>query len=286
MIALDLYSGIGGASLGLKAAGFQIGFACDTDKRANRVYTKNIGIEVAKQRVASLNPSKIPHPELVFASINKKSEVPVLSDFIGQIHPRVIIFEFPTRMIDRTVKKIRKEINFEGYMCWCRIINMADFGFAQKRKILYIVGRRPDVNIFIPFPFPKSNIRHGVSSILETNPSPHLLISKKRLETIEKYNTTWSSKGFRYRTKIYTGDDITPTFPKAYHKDYRGILVDSGTGPRKLSALESQRLSGFPETFDFAGLPDKHKYRLLAQSSPPSIIEALARNIVQWANCS
>ena len=75
-----------------------------------------------------------------------------------------------------------------------------------------------------------------------------------------------------------------PALPVKYFRDYRNILVDSGTGPRRLSAIECKRLMGFPDGFEMK-TSDMQKYRMLAIASCPPIVEAIAKQAAAWTRC-
>ena len=282
MRILDLYCGIGGGSLGLRNAGFEPAFACDLDPDARLVYAYNFMSRDLRGDINALDAKSITHPEVIFAAPNSKDLAPALR-LINEIKPRAIVFEFPARMIDRSKLKKKREIELGEYRCWHETLNTNDFGLAQKRKLLYIVGFRKDIKpAFNGFPFPDAtDSSKTLASIFDQNPSSELFVDEERLKLIKGKNAKNREAGVGWRTQIYGGDHIAPSLPIAYHKDYRSILVDSGTGPRRLSVLECKRLMGFSDDFKMP-VSDTTAYRLLAQASCPPVVEAVAKELKVW----
>ena len=274
MLAVDLYSGIGGATIGMKVAGFEVCYACESDPAAADIYDKNL-FPCDRKKVQDIAPNKVPHVDLVFVSPPSNAELPAIIGFVDKTNPRVIVLEFPVRLINQEMVRNRAEMTFGNYRCWCGVLNASDFGLAQRKRIAYIVGRRSDVIATSDeFKFPKGEKKAGVASILETTPDAKLLASPERLARIQQTNERNLKGGTGFQTKVYTGDELVPALPVKYYKDYRNILVSSGTGPRRLSSIECKRLMGFPDKFEMK-TSDMQKYRLLA----------IAKQAAAWARC-
>jgi DNA (cytosine-5)-methyltransferase 1 len=280
MNTIDLYSGIGGASEGFRQAGYKPAFACDSDPDARLVFANNFFVNIIND-ITIIDTKDVPHPEIMFASPPVQN-MSILVKLMTAIQPRVILFEYPTRMVDMEKIAARPQLEIAGYKCWHTTLNSADYGLPQKRKYFYIVGFRKDVKItFNAFTFPEPIEKiTTLRSILETNPDQKLLISQKRLESINKRNEANAAMGFGFKHHVLTPDDIAPALPVAYYKDYRGICIDSGHGPRRLSVLECKRLMGFSDTYRMP-VSDTNAYRLLASASCPPIIKAIAEEIRQ-----
>jgi DNA (cytosine-5)-methyltransferase 1 len=284
MLAVDLYSGIGGATLGLKAAGFEVCYACESDPVPADIYDKNMH-PCERKKVQDIEPNKVPHVELVFASPPSQAELPAIIGFVDKTNPRVIVLEFPVRLVNQEIVHSRTELTFGNYRCWCGVLNASMFGLAQQKRIAYIVGRRSDVIVESnEFKFSNGEKKAGIKSIFEETPDSKLLASPERLARIQQTNERNLKGGTGFQTKVYAGDEPVPALPVKYYKDYRNILVDSGTGPRRLSALECKRLMGFPDGFEMK-TSELQQYRMLALASCPPVVEAIVKQAAAWTRC-
>lgn len=280
---VDLFSGVGGGSLGFRNAGYEPAFGSDADADARLVYAHNFFVGISPD-VKIIDATNIPHPEVVFAS-PPNQDLTDIKNVLSQLQPRAFLLEYPARFIKRKKIVMKRQFDLGDYRCWHETLNSNDFGLAQKRNMFYIVGFRKDLKVtFSVFPFPDPTFsRAKLASILEPNPNSKLLVSEKKLAAIKERNSK-NLKGWKtgFQTKILTPNDIAPSLPIAYHKDYRGILVDSGQGPRRLSVLECKRLMGFPDNFKMP-VSDTVAYRLLANASCPPMIAAIAKEIKDWS---
>jgi len=279
--SIDLYSGIGGGSCGLRQAGYRPVFACDTDPLARLVFANNFMADI-KNGIEAAVSKDIPHPEIIFASPPNKDITPIFR-LLNDMQPRAMILEFPFRIIDKEKIAKRRQFDMAGYKCWHEVLNANDFGLPQKRKMFYIVGFRKDVktpfNAF-PFPYPL-DISRTLADIVDPNPDPKLLLNEEQIQIVKNRNARNRSLGTGFRTQIFLPEHAISSLPISYHKDYRGILFDSGQGPRRLSVLECKRIMGFPDDFKLP-VSDTEAYRLLAQASCPPMVEAIAREIKVW----
>ncbi len=281
MNVIDLYSGIGGGSCGLRQADYKPVYACDTDPDARLTYANNF-IANIKNGIEFTIPKDVPHPEIIFASPPNK-DISQIIHLLMEMQPRAMILEFPLRIIDRNMIAKRRQFEIAGYKCWHETLSANDFGLPQKRKSFYIVGFRSDVKTpFIAFPFPYPTCQDKtLADVFESNPDPKLMIDEERVKIVKARNARNLSNGTGFKTQIYLPEHVIGSLPISYHKDYRGVLVDSGQGPRRLSVLECKRIMGFPDSFQMP-VSDTNAYRLLAQATCPPIIEAIAKEIKVW----
>lgn len=264
MNIVDLYSGIGGGSLGLRQAGLTPAFACDADADARLIYATNFLASI-RDDIRTLNAQEVVHPEIVFAAPDNKEALGMIKWVLDFLKPRAFLLQFPVRKIDMSKLASKRSFNFGEYHCWHDTLRASNFGLAHKRKNLFIVGFRKDVKLaFKDFPFPEPVMQGTLRPLLEAD-VPSNLYKKK------------------FEGKVLTPDDTAPALPLSYYKDYRSITVDAGKGPRRLSVLECKRLIGFPDDFRMP-VSDTTAYRLLAQAACPAMIQSLALEIQTWIN--
>jgi len=281
MKIIDLYSGIGGASLGFKNAGFEPAFGCEIDRYAQLIYATNFQLD-SRYNVDDVVCRQMPHPEILFAAPPARDMAGV-ARILKEIQPRCVMFEFPARMVNKAELEKRPQFDFMGYKCWNLVLNVKDYGLPQDREVCCMVGFRRDVKtLFSAFPFPEPTCQgKTLESILEAAPDPKLTLTEKQLIALKKRNEKNEAGGTGFRMKILTPSDIAPAIPVKYYKDYRGIAVDCGAGPRRLSVLECRRLMGFHDEFQMP-VSDTCAYRLLAQASCPVLVSVIAAEIKDW----
>lgn len=281
MKIIDLYSGVGGGSCGFRKAGYEPAFACDSDPDARLVYANNFLADI-KSDVSFVNPREVVHPEVIFAAPPTK-DISAITRVVGELQPRVMVLEFPYRIIDKEKIEKKRQFDIASYKCWHGVLSASDFGLPQKRKLFYIIGFRKDVKTpYISFPFPEPTCQDKtLESVLEATPDQKLFLDEDQIKIVKGRNAKNKSLGMGFKTQIYLPEHQISSLPIAYYKDYRGILVDSGQGPRRLSVLECKRIMGFPDTFKMP-ISDTNSYRLLAQASPPPVVAAIADELRVW----
>jgi DNA (cytosine-5)-methyltransferase 1 len=176
MEAISLFSGCGGSDAGVIQAGFSVVMANDVLPYARDVYAANHpATEFVLGDVARIE--KYPRAELLIgcypcqgfsqgglrnpaASINK-----LYLEFaraLRIVRPRAFIVENVSGMIrsnfNHLLQDQLKTFGESGYKVKFAILNSANYGVAQERKRIFIVGIRNDFNIEYEFPKPT----HGI----------------------------------------------------------------------------------------------------------------------------
>ncbi|HJP93608.1 MAG TPA: DNA cytosine methyltransferase [Pyrinomonadaceae bacterium] len=171
--AIDLFSGCGGLTLGLKQAGFRVigAVECDTlaatTYKANhpsvRVWTKDIRtVSVAEiKRKLRLKRGQLDllagcPPCQGFSTIttrngNKKRSTDPRNDlvfefmrFVRGLRPKAIMLEnVPGLAKNWRLRKILAELRRQGYECTTGVLNAADYGVPQRRRrFILMAGHR------------------------------------------------------------------------------------------------------------------------------------------------
>lgn len=177
-IAIDLFSGCGGLTLGLKQAGFQVIGAIENDPVAVETYRLNhrkVTVwckDIRKVSVSSvmreLNLRKGELDLLAgcppcqgFSSMRTRNGGRRVRDkknkdlvfeflrFVKKIRPKTIMMEnVPGLNTDKRIKVICQRLERMGYAWERRVLNAADYGVPQRRKRMILLGSRFD---FIEF---------------------------------------------------------------------------------------------------------------------------------------
>lgn len=168
MNAIDLFCGCGGASLGLKMAGYEVVGAVDNDPVACETYHKNLGLEpvcadlrfFSGQQMLTHYDLRKGDIDLVvgcppcqgFSSLRRtrycegtdkrKSLVTTFFNRIREIQPRAVIFENVKGVISKEglryyLNPFLRKMEKIGYKTTWDLFNAADYGIAQYRMRVF-----------------------------------------------------------------------------------------------------------------------------------------------------
>lgn len=166
LTAVDAFCGAGGLSLGLNKAGFNISFAFDSNERAIKTYRRNLGNHANVLDAKSVGRELLDNYEGVtlFAggppcqgfSVQRRGSAndarnDLVFEFIrivSDLRPKIFLMENVAALASPRnalhFNKIVEMAEVAGYSIEAKILNAADFGVAQVRKRLFILGTRKD----------------------------------------------------------------------------------------------------------------------------------------------
>lgn len=173
--AIDLFSGCGGLTLGLKQAGFRVIGAVEIDAVAVETYKANHSRVVIWER----DIFKLPVAEVMRKLKLRRGELDLLAGcppcegfstlttlngryrvddprndlvfqfmrFVRNLRPKAVMMEnVPGLAKDRRIKEVLKELKVMGYHCSTNILNAADYGVPQRRKrFILLAGHRGNI---------------------------------------------------------------------------------------------------------------------------------------------
>lgn len=169
---VSLFTGCGGSDAGVTAAGFHVVMANDILPYAKDVYLSNHPeTDYVVGDVSSIN--SFPSSELLVGCYpcqgfsqggardpSRKINTLYLqfARALNQIKPKAFIVENVSGMIRKDYCHLLQDqfrvFNDAGYNVKHQILNASDFGVAQARKRIFIVGIRKDIDIEYHFPTP------------------------------------------------------------------------------------------------------------------------------------
>lgn len=200
LLAVDLFSGCGGLTLGLKQAGFKVVGAVEKDPLSVETYMKNHRkttvwqsdiqdvrstdvLRALKLRKGDLDMLAGCPPCQGFSTLVTKNGLHWIDDprniliydfirFVEGLMPKTIMMEnVPDLAKTMRFKRFCTQLRELGYQFEYRILNVADYGVPQRRRRLVLLGGR-----FGAVSFPERDaIRHTVRDALGTITSKRLL---------------------------------------------------------------------------------------------------------------
>lgn len=195
--AIDLFSGCGGLSLGLRRAGFRVLAAVDNDALSTSTYEKNHKRAlVMKEDIRSVDALDLMEElKLTSGSLDLIAGCPPcqgfstlrtlngsravtepLNDlvydfvrFVSVFLPKTVMMEnVPALLKDDRLHKMTQELKDLGYTCAAKLFNAERFGVPQRRLRLILFASRHDCP---PFAHPRRR-RRTVSQAIRRLPQP------------------------------------------------------------------------------------------------------------------
>lgn len=180
--AIDLFSGCGGLTLGLKDAGFAVVSSVDVDSLAVETYKANHGdvrcieSDIRKVDASALRKElKLKKGDLDllagcppcqgFSSMRTHNGNKRISDvrndlvfdflrFVREFEPKAVMMEnVPALSKDIRMKKMRAALEDLGYETRCEVLNTVDYGVPQRRRrMILLAGKRGPMSYAKPVP--------------------------------------------------------------------------------------------------------------------------------------
>ncbi|MCY7451798.1 DNA (cytosine-5-)-methyltransferase [Bacillus altitudinis] len=174
LTVLELFCGGGLGAVGFKAAGFDIVKALDFDKNAVKAYRHNFGDHVEQADISTVDIGSLPNTDVIFggppcqdfsvagkgagADGDRGKLVWRYLDIIAEKQPKAFVFENVKGLLSKrhrpTFDSLLAKFDEIGYEVSWQLINAWDFGVAQKRERVFIVGTRKDLGFEFEFPKP------------------------------------------------------------------------------------------------------------------------------------
>jgi len=171
----ELFAGGGLMAVGLRAAGYDLVWANDFDKNAVKAYRHNLGGHIVQGDITAIDPADIPDTDVI-AGGPPCQDYSVAGTGAGEdgergklvwAYLRIIEAKKPKAFIFENVKGLitkKHRPTFDaflarfqeiGYRVSWQLINAWDYGVAQKRERVFIVGIREDLGFTFEFPEPR-----------------------------------------------------------------------------------------------------------------------------------
>lgn len=279
--AIDLFCGCGGISVGLQKAGFQVIAGIDIEKKYLASFKHNFPNALALNTDITTVP-----PEEFMATVGfKAGELDLLVggppcqgfsknvprkyryledpknllvksylDYCEVLQPKMVLMENVAEMKNGFEEAYSQEIisrlQEEGYTITTVVLNSADYGVPQRRRRAFFMANR----FGVPFEAPKpthlaQNKDHGKTISLFENPT-HI--------------TVWEAISDLPNIRHDEKSELEVNYAKPAETDYQRLMRNGNKrvknhAPRKLAALQYQRLAALKPGQGHKDLPEKLK---------------------------
>ena len=261
LIAIDVFAGGGGLTVGLKRAGFTVGLAVESSLHACRVYDSNHqAVVTLRQDVRATRREDLVErigdrqidllagcpPCQGFTSLTAKYKtddprnrlVLEMSRLASQLRPRAIMIENVPGLAGRKVyRQLRRRLRALGYRLTEEVLQAADYGVPQFRRRLVLLGGL-GVQIKLPDPTHSRDGSGGLSrwrtvrdAIGHMEANPPTLAEARKGEGVQR--AQWHivrtlSSANRVRIRHARPGQTWPSVPehlrpKCHRGDYKGF---------------------------------------------------------------
>lgn len=307
---IDLFSGIGGFRLAFESVGCKCVFSSDIDKWANETYYQNFN-EYPKGDITKIEAKDIPSHDILCAGFPcqpfsiggyRKGFADTRGTLFFEIErilkekqPKAFLLENVKGLINhdkkRTFKIIKETLRNLGYNLFYKVLNSKDYGIAQNRERIYIVGFKEKINSF-NFPEPNHTPTNAMN-ILEKNVEGYNL-SETATKHLKKHYSNYKKNHEIDEKKPLFATEIRPSRCSIRNDGNSPCLTAKmGTGGnnvpilinenRKLTVRECLRLQGFPESYKMKENYSQ-SYKQVGNSVTVPVITLIAKEILKNIN--
>jgi len=171
---ISLFSGCGGSDLALQQLGYNVVWANDIDEAACKTYEDNIGPVINEGNIADFSVADLPDADFLvgcypcqgFTQGGKRDWGDEINLLYRQFD-RILRGVLPRAFVVENVNGMHYGDNWQllqnqlcryrlaGYRVKWNVLDAQNFGVAQQRRRIFIVGVRSDMNFDYSFPEPR-----------------------------------------------------------------------------------------------------------------------------------
>jgi len=315
--------------LGLRWAGYEHAYANEVDNMAAATFSANLGVDVDVRSIQEVDITTVPDHDLLvggfpcqpfsYAGKRKGLRDPrgllflSLVDVLALKSPRAFLFENVRGLLThdggRTFRNVQWAIRDVGHSLSYAVLNALDFGCAQRRERLFLVGSRPDLPSHFDFPrvhLPTLSVKDAIDDLRSCVGCPNNEPMKHTARIRERY------------THIPQGGSLLNVPPEHQQRErgnparvsgkrstqsYHRLLEDQPAPTitammqahfihyaedRNLTPREAARLQSFPDDYIFSGKRtvmswerELSQYAQIGNAVPPRVAYGLGRAIYE-----
>ncbi len=323
--SIEVFAGAGGLALGLEKAGFEhLGLV-----EFNKWAASTLSINRPHWNVLCEDIEEVAKRNLQEEFSLKKSELDLLSggapcqsfsyagkrlgledirgtmfyhyaEFLNQLQPKMFLFENVKGLLNhdkgKTFRVICDIFEDQGYAIKYQVLNAWDYGVAQKRERLIVIGTRKDLPLVFNFPLPHKYKPVLKDILLDVPASEGAAYSDKKKEVFalvpaggywrdipeeiakEYMKTCWYMGGGR--TGILRRLSLDePSLTVLTTPQMKQTERCHPTEVRPFSIRENARIQSFPDSWEFQG-SIAEQYKQIGNAVPVNLAEAIGSEII------
>jgi DNA (cytosine-5)-methyltransferase 1 len=317
---VDLFAGIGGMRLAFQSQGVAGGcvFTSEWDRSAQQTYFQNFG-EIPFGDITKIDKESIPDHEILVAGFpcqafsiagrrggfgdTRGTLFFDVAETLSVKRPEAFLLENVKGLMNhdkgRTLRTILATLNELGYYVpEPQVLNARDFGVAQNRERIFIVGFRKK-KCAAAFSYPRSipdSQRKVIADIKEESAvSVRYYLSTQYLNTLREHRRRHEEAGHGFGFEVLGDDQIANAIVVGGMGRERNLIVDkrlrdfvpetkikgevNREGIRRMTPREWARLQGFPDAFVIP-VADAQAYKQFGNSVAMPAVRAIARQII------
>jgi DNA (cytosine-5)-methyltransferase 1 len=293
MIAIDLFAGCGGLSLGFQQSGFNIVAAFDNWKPAIDVYRENFNhpiFDVDLSNIDNYQTFSQYRPEIIigsppcqdFSSAGKRDEglgradlTITFAEIVTKVNPRWFVMENVDRAEKSKVLEQAKHIFKKcGYGLTCKILNACYCGVPQSRKRLFVIGKLNEKDNFLEEDLEKNQLRKPMT-ILD------YMGSELDIEYYYRHPRSYRRRAiFSIYEPSPTIRGVNRPIPATYQiHPGDACLIDEKIRP--LTTLERSYIQTFPKDFIFRGTKSNLE-QMIGNAVPVTLAKYVGDTILKY----
>jgi DNA (cytosine-5)-methyltransferase 1 len=315
---IDLFAGVGGFRMAMQNLGGKCVFTSEIDKYAQKTYETNYG-ELPFGDITKINEKEIPEHDVLcagfpcqaFSIAGKRKGFEEtrgtlffdIARILKEKQPKAFFLENVKGLrnhdkgntLKTILKVLREDLNY--FVPNPEIINAKDFGVAQNRERIFIVGFRSDIKTD-DFKYPEPVGRKVTFGDIkeEKEVSVKYYLSETYKKTLEEHKKRHAGKGNGFGYKIIEDRECANAIVVGGMGRERNIVVDCRLTDftpvtkikgevnkacwRRMTPREWARLQGFPDAFVIP-VSDAQAYKQFGNSVAVPAIQATAKILIE-----
>jgi len=324
---IDLFAGVGGIRLGFSQAAKEHGFltecvfSSEIDDWACKTYRKNFAQDThdPKCDITQVDEKAIPDFDILLAgfpcqAFSMAGKRGGFNDTRGTLFfdvARIIKEKQPKAFLLENVKGLTNHRSGKtleviintlkedlGYTVFYKVLNAKEYGLAQMRERIYIVGFREGCGgggFSYPNPVPESE-RKVIRDIMEEEAvDAQYYLSDVYMASMKAHKARHQALGHGFGYEIRSLDEVAGTIVCGGMGKERNLIIDprqtdltphthikgqyNTEGIRRMTPKEWERLQGFPDDWT-AGIANQHRYKQMGNSVAVPVIKAVSSRMI------